>query len=63
MKIFTTIILFAFCHFVYAQDNHNILITLSAEENSPTAEQVVADGSLSPPPVAYILSSFNAYPP
>lgn len=63
MKIFTTIILFVFCHFVYAQDNYNIVITLSAEEISPTAEQVVADRSLNPPPVAFILSSFNTHPP
>ncbi len=49
--------------YTYAQEPLDIVITLKAGSDHPTAEDVQEDGSLSPPPSAYILSAFNAYPP
>jgi len=63
MKFLIMFFSFLVCNVIQAQEIPAIVLTLNAGESYPTAEQVREDGSLNPPPVAFILSSFNTYPP
>lgn len=61
--LFLSMVLIVVSFNATAEEPFAVVITLKAGNDHPTVEQVHQEGGLQPPPVAYMLSAFNAHPP